>query len=56
MVSADIHVGHGFGGGNDFAMKAMSMSLTAEDRRKVFETNATRVYRLDGTEYFKRRG
>jgi 4-oxalmesaconate hydratase len=33
-----------------------ALPLTGEDRRKVFETNATRVYRLDRTAYFKRRG
>jgi 4-oxalmesaconate hydratase len=33
-----------------------ALPLTGEDRRKVFETNATRVYRLDRTDYFKRRG
>jgi 4-oxalmesaconate hydratase len=33
-----------------------ALPLTSEDRRKVFETNATRVYRLDRTAYFKRRG
>jgi predicted TIM-barrel fold metal-dependent hydrolase len=32
------------------------MSAPRSIRRKVFETNATRVYRLDRTAYFKRRG
>jgi 4-oxalmesaconate hydratase len=33
-----------------------AVPLSAEDRRKVFETNARRVYRLDRTEFFKRHG
>jgi 4-oxalmesaconate hydratase len=33
-----------------------ALALSEEDRRKVFETNARRVYRLDRTDYFKRRG
>ena len=33
-----------------------AVPLSADDRRKVFETNARRVYRLDRTDYFKRRG
>jgi len=33
-----------------------AVPLSAEDRRKVFETNARRVYRLDRTDYFKRHG
>jgi 4-oxalmesaconate hydratase len=33
-----------------------ALALSAEDRRKVFEANARRVYRLDRTDYFKRRG
>jgi 4-oxalmesaconate hydratase len=32
-----------------------AVQLTDADRRKVFETNARRVYRLDRTAYFKRR-
>jgi 4-oxalmesaconate hydratase len=32
-----------------------ALALSADDRRKVFETNARRVYRLDRTDYFKRR-
>jgi 4-oxalmesaconate hydratase len=33
-----------------------AMPLSEEDRRKVFEANARRVYRLDRTELYKRRG
>jgi hypothetical protein len=33
-----------------------ALPLTEEDRRKVFETNARRVYRLDRTDYFRRKG
>jgi 4-oxalmesaconate hydratase len=33
-----------------------ALQLSDEDRAKVFETNARRVYRLDRAEYFKRRG
>jgi 4-oxalmesaconate hydratase len=33
-----------------------AMPLSEEDRRKIFETNARRVYRLDRTDLFKRRG
>jgi 4-oxalmesaconate hydratase len=33
-----------------------ALSLSDEERRKIFETNARRVYRLDRTEFFKRRG
>ncbi len=33
-----------------------ALSLADDDRRKVFETNARRVYRLDRTDYFKRKG
>jgi 4-oxalmesaconate hydratase len=33
-----------------------ALALSPEDRRKVFETNAAKVYRLDRTAYFKRRG
>jgi 4-oxalmesaconate hydratase len=32
-----------------------ALALSADDRRKVFEANARRVYRLDRTDYFKRR-
>jgi 4-oxalmesaconate hydratase len=33
-----------------------ALGLSDENRRKVFETNARRVYRLDRTEYFRRKG
>jgi predicted TIM-barrel fold metal-dependent hydrolase len=33
-----------------------ALPLSEEDRRKIFETNARRVYRLDRTDLFKRRG
>jgi 4-oxalmesaconate hydratase len=33
-----------------------ALDLSAADRRKVFADNAKRVYRLDRTDYFKRRG
>jgi 4-oxalmesaconate hydratase len=33
-----------------------ALPLSEQDRRKVFETNARRVYRLDRTDLFKRRG
>src|ERR1700761_8793389 len=33
-----------------------ALGLSEDDRRKVFETNARRVYRLDRTDLFKRRG
>jgi 4-oxalmesaconate hydratase len=33
-----------------------ALPLSEDDRRKVFEGNARRVYRLDRTELYKRRG
>jgi 4-oxalmesaconate hydratase len=33
-----------------------ALALSEDDRRKIFETNARRVYRLDRTNLFKRRG
>jgi hypothetical protein len=33
-----------------------ALPLSEEDRRKIFETSARRVYRLDRTDLFKRRG
>jgi 4-oxalmesaconate hydratase len=33
-----------------------ALQLSPEDRRKVFETNAARVYRLDRTAYYQRKG
>jgi 4-oxalmesaconate hydratase len=33
-----------------------ALPLSDDDRRKVFEANARRVYRLDRTELYKRRG
>jgi 4-oxalmesaconate hydratase len=33
-----------------------ALALSDDDRHKIFETNAKRVYRLDRTDLFKRRG